>query len=104
MSKLPTGGYQPTNRPKNLTLPNKGPSYKPKEKKTKVIWHPYPQEKPSKEKIYLVTVVDKVPFVVEAKYFSEKKKFSDVHMGDFFDECVTAWAEKPEPYEDMKNV
>ena len=35
MSKLPTGGYQPTNRPENLIPPNKGPSYKPKEEKIK---------------------------------------------------------------------
>ena len=66
----------------------------------KVKWHPYPQEKPLKKDIYLVTAVDKIPFVLEAKYFSEKKKFSDIYMGDNFDDCVTAWAEFPEPYKE----
>lgn len=29
MSKLFTGGYQPTNRPENLITPNRGPAYRP---------------------------------------------------------------------------
>lgn len=29
MSKLFTGGYQPTNRPENLIPPNRGPAYRP---------------------------------------------------------------------------
>ena len=69
-------------------------------KKVEFEWNPFPQEKPPKEDIYLVTVVDKIPFVVEAKYISEKKKFFDIYMGYVFDDCVVAWTEMPEPYEE----
>lgn len=98
MSKLPTGGYQPTNRPENLTLPNKGPSYKPKEEKTKVIWHPYPQEKPKMEGVYLATAVFGSIKEVVTWYFESRR------FGNKFDNYVIAWAEMPKPYEDMKNV
>lgn len=98
MSKLPTGGYQPTNRPENLIPPKKGPAYKPKEEKTKVIWHPYPKEKPKMEGEYLVTSVFGNIKEVVIGYF-ESGRFDNE-----FDYCVKAWAEKPGPYEDMKNV
>lgn len=96
MSKLPTGGYQPTNRPENLTLPNKGPSYKPKEEKTKIIWHPYPQEKPKIDDEYIVSIkLGKDSFTATAIWKNVKDEFQDV-----FNENITAWADMPEPYKE----
>lgn len=68
----------------------------------KVKWYQYPEKKPPKKDVYLVTVVDKIPFVVEAEYLYEKKKFFDIYMGDVFNDCVVAWAEMPEPYEEKE--
>lgn len=103
MSKLPTGGYQPTNRPENLTLPNKGPSYKPKAEKIKTIWHPYPQEKPQNNSAK--------PYLVSVRFFDEIVVDMDYYEGDYFkwckyrkDERVIAWAEMPDPYKEEKNV
>ena len=54
----------------------------------KVKWHPYPQEKPPKEGLYLITL----------KFGNTK----DVSMGyltkDIYSNTLIAWAEKPEPY------
>ena len=95
MSKLPTGGYQPTNRPENLTLPNKGPSYKPKEEKTKVIWHPYPKEKPKRNDKYLVSIKRTKRSSTDAFYWDKLLDF-----GERLNEIVYAWAEMPEPYKE----
>lgn len=106
---------QPKNKPENLTPPHKGPSYCPKEKETKVIievlkseeetkvkWHKYPEEKPQKESKYLVTmklVTKGTKYIIINDYVIGKRKY-------FFncDSSVIAWAELPEPYEEIKNV
>lgn len=99
-------GYQPTNRPENLTPPNKGPSYCPKEKETKVKWHPYPKEKPlvkdnDKVEDYLVTIrFKKEKFVINASFSPYYKQFYKEYMRSDLDNFVTAWAELPEPYKE----
>ena len=67
-----------------------------KENKYAVIeWHKYPDEKPPKEGLYLITL----------KFGNTK----DVSMGyltkDIYSNTLTAWAEIPEPYnpEEDKN-
>ena len=59
----------------------------------KVIWHPYPQEKPIKSGQYLVTVEDTYNVIDFADYLSYDKQFLNE-----IDEYVIAWAELPEPY------
>lgn len=62
---------------------------------TKIVWHPYPEEKPPKDGLYLITL----------KFGNTK----DVSMGyltkDIYSNTLTAWAEIPEPYnpEEDKN-
>lgn len=64
-----------------------------------VKWHPYTQEKPSEDKMYLVTYhyvnVDGKP--TDTTTYAEFKKghFHNVPR-------VTAWAELPKPYEYKK--
>lgn len=101
-----SNGYQPTDRPENLTPPNKGPSYCPKEKETKVKWHPYPEEKPlvkdnDKVEDYLVTIrFKKEKFVINASFSPYYKQFYKEYMISDLDKFVTAWAELPEPYKE----
>ena len=66
----------------------------------KVEWHPYPKERPPKEDVYLVTMVDKIHFVAESKYSPKKKKFTYEYYGDIFDDCIIAWSEMPKPYKE----
>ena len=85
----------------NKRLSNMPETPTKKESKYAVIeWHPYPKERPPKEDVYLVTMVDKIPFVAESKYSPKKKKFTDEYYGDIFDDCIIAWSEKPEPYKE----
>ena len=57
---------------------------------TKIVWHPYPQEKPPKDGLYLITL----------KFGNTK----DVSIGyltkDINSNNLIAWAEKPEPYKE----
>lgn len=57
---------------------------------TTVKWHPYPEEKPPKEGLYLITL----------KFGNTK----DVSLGyltkGIYSNTLTAWAELPKPYED----
>ena len=58
-----------------------------------IVWHPYPQEKPTREDSYLVTLGDSDTgnlYVTTSGYFYDRFTF----------ECVTAWAELPKPYEE----
>ena len=56
----------------------------------KVIWHPYPEEIPGLDDIYLVTISNGSPSVTTALF--------SWHDGGFkeFNEYVTAWAESPD--------
>ena len=61
--------------------------------KNRVKWHPYPQERPNKNGVYLIT-----------QRFGNK---IGVSMGyvtkDFNSDNLIAWAEKPEPYNPKEN-
>ena len=61
-----------------------------------VKWHPYPQEKPKKDILYIVTVKIRDKTLTSDLKWS-KRKFI------FYDKCVTAWAEMPEPYKEENN-
>lgn len=53
---------------------------------SKIVWHPYPDEKPITNGSYLITYENRA---VTGEYFN----------GSFiYDNWVTAWAEMPEPY------
>lgn len=59
-----------------------------------VIWHPYPQEKPTENGIYIVTVFPK------DKKFVSCSHYHDLLGWDHFaDDMVLAWAELPKAYE-----
>lgn len=75
---------------------------------TKTVWHPYPQEKPNvkdgkKSEDYLVTLKIKGKlFVVNASFYFFCKMFYEEYFISDLDKFVTAWAELPEPYEEVK--
>lgn len=66
------------------------PSSKKEIRYAVIEWHKYPQEKPPKEGLYLITL----------KFGNTK----DVSLGyltkDIYSNTLTAWAELPKPYED----
>lgn len=66
-------------------------------KKNEVVWHPYPQEKPTKVGFYLVSMTSKFNgmSIVRQKRFEGDDYDFDVHLY----ETIIAWAEMPEPYE-----
>lgn len=70
-------------------------------KKVEIKWHPYPQEKPKEEGEYLVTLRVGTRDYVKVDNYLINKKHSYFMLSDDF---ITAWAEKPKPYEDMNNV
>ncbi len=59
-----------------------------------VVWHPYPQEKPKKDSLYIVSVKIRDKTLTSALKWLKRRKFI------FYDKCVTAWAEMPEPYKE----
>ena len=82
---------------------------------TKIVWHPYPKEKPfseyenidkntNKEISYLCTVkkCGKL-FIAELTWHTLFKKFQRLYWIDNIDKFVTAWAEMPEPYNPKEN-
>ena len=68
---------------------------------TQVEWHPYPKEKPSEEKQYLISF-----YVYKEKRSGVDIEFYDPDHDDWgiYDDGVytrvTAWAERPEPYKE----
>lgn len=63
----------------------------------KIIWHKYPQEKPQKDGLYIVSVKIGDRILTSALKWLKRRKFI------FYDKHVTAWAEKPEPYNPKEN-
>lgn len=65
---------------------------------TKTLWHPYPQEKPKQNSIYLITVKreDSIPFVCQDVFNDYTKVFRFERYSMV--EKIIAWAELPEPY------
>ena len=61
--------------------------------KNRVIWHPYPEEKPPKDGLYLITLKFGNKIGVSMGYVTK----------DFNSDNLIAWAEKPEPYNPKEN-
>ena len=68
---------------------------------TKIDWHPYPDEQPTKLRLYLVTYKNKDhgPCIYIALYFNGWRIGSLSELDD-----VIAWAELPEPYQAPKTL
>ena len=62
-------------------------------RESKIVWHKYPQEKPPKEGLYLITIK-----------FGNKKEVSMGYLTkEIYSNTLIAWAEIPEPYEEEEN-
>ena len=60
---------------------------------SKIVWRKYPQEKPPKEGLYLITIK-----------FGNKKEVSMGYLTkEIYSNTLIAWAEIPEPYEEEEN-
>ena len=74
----------------------------PTKKETKyavIEWHRYPDEKPKEDDQYIITVSTKhALFTTTCNWISRKNEFEK-----YWDELVTAWAEKPKPYKEENN-
>lgn len=58
---------------------------------TKTVWHPYPQEKPKKDGVFLITY-----------RFGNKIEVAEAYVAkDNNSDNLIAWAELPEPYEEV---
>ena len=66
-------------------------------KKVEIEWNPYPKEKPQKDGLYIVSVKIGDRTLTSALKWLKRRKFI------FYDKHVTAWAEKPEPYNPEEN-
>lgn len=66
---------------------------------THVDWHPYPQEKPTEEKQYLISfyVCEEKWYGVDIDFYNPEHDVWDVYDDGAYTR-VTAWAERPEPY------
>ena len=56
----------------------------------KILWHKYPQEKPKKDGLYLITL----------KFGNTKEVSMGYLTKDIYSNTLIAWAEPPEPYEE----
>ena len=67
----------------------------------RVKWHPYPEEKPKNNSVepYLVSVRCFEEIIVDMEYY-EDDSFKWFPYGE--DKRVVAWAELPDPYEEVK--
>lgn len=64
----------------------------------KVIWHPYPQEKPKKQNQYLISIKDNKKRSFTS--FWESPICTSLEWDNYM---VTAWAEMPEPFSSGKD-
>lgn len=66
---------------------------------TKIDWHPYPKEKPTEEKQYLISfyVCEEKWSGVDIDFYNPEHDVWDVYDDGAYTR-VTAWAERPEPY------
>ena len=64
---------------------------------SKIVWRKYPQEKPTVDDQYIVSIrLGKVSFTATADWKNVKGKFKGM-----FNENITAWAKMPEPYREI---
>ena len=65
-------------------------------RESKIVWYKYPEEKPKKDEQYLVSVnMGNESFTSTSYWITSNDAFEDI-----WDECIYAWAEKPEPYKE----
>ena len=57
---------------------------------SKIIWHPYPHEKPPKDWLYLITL----------KFGNTKEVSMGYLTKGIYSNTLIAWAELPEPYKE----
>lgn len=71
---------------------------------TKVNWHPYPKEKPTEEKSYLISfyVYTEKRYGIDTEFYDPEHDVWDVY-GDGVYTRVTAWAEEPEPFKEAED-
>ena len=69
-------------------------------RESKIVWHKYPQEKPKKSDQYLVSVKAGDDSFTSTSYWITPK---DVFQ-DMWDECISAWAELPDPYKEEESI
>lgn len=71
---------------------------------TKTIWHPFPKEKPTEEKQYLISfyVCEEKRSGVDIDFYNPEHDVWDVYDDGAYTR-VTAWAELPEPYNRRNN-
>lgn len=63
---------------------------------SKIVWRKYPQEKPTVDDQYIVSIrLGKASFTATADWKNVKGKFKGV-----FNKNITAWAEMPRPYKE----
>ena len=63
---------------------------------SKIVWRRYPQEKPTVDDQYIVSIrLGKASFTATADWKNVKGKFKGV-----FNKNITAWAEMPRPYKE----
>ena len=63
---------------------------------SKIVWRKYPQEKPTVDDQYIVSIrLGKVSFTATADWKNVKGKFKVMFNGN-----ITAWAEMPKPYKE----
>ena len=75
------------------------PSAKKESKDAVIEWHKYPEEKPKEDNEYLVSVnMWNKSFTSTSSWITSKDVFEDI-----WDKCISAWAEKPEPYKEENN-
>lgn len=67
---------------------------------TKIVWHPYPEEKPKEEKQYLISFYNctRKRCGVDIDFYNPEQDVWDVYDDGAYTR-VTAWAEQPEPYQ-----
>ena len=63
---------------------------------SKIVWRKYPQEKPTVDDQYIVSIrLGKGSFTATADWKNVKGKFKGM-----FNKNITAWAEMPKPYKE----
>lgn len=69
-----------------------------------VDWHPFPKEKPTEEKQYLISfyVCEEKRSGVDIDFYNPEHDVWDVYDDGAYTR-VTAWAELPEPYNRRNN-
>lgn len=65
-----------------------------------IEWHPYPQEKPTEEGSYLVTIRMFCRDGFDEEYERRFVQMDVFDLGYFWKAGVVAWAELPKPYEE----